>query len=168
MASKRSKRAALTVLPALTGVVFFSAFAVALEQTGAAGQASAVTVNVGALPVGSVKTVTLTIHALGDARWHVFITANAPGHVLALIGRPQSASGCEMSWSHTPGYPSMRQRSFDGFEDPCGGAVFRFDGACLDGPCWRGLDRLRATRNANRVTINVDTLIPGAPGNARL
>jgi hypothetical protein len=164
MASNRPKRAALTLLPALTLVVFLSAFVVALAQTGAAGQASAVTVDVGALPVGSVKTVTLTIHALDGARWHVFIGADAPGHVLALVGRPQSASGCEMSWSHAPGYPSMEQRGFDGFEDPCGGAVFRFDGACIDGPCWHGLDRLTATRVANQVRVSIDTLIPGTPG----
>jgi hypothetical protein len=55
-------------LPALTIVVFLSAFLVALGQTGAAGQSSRAAVDVGALPVGTVKAVTLTIHALGDER----------------------------------------------------------------------------------------------------
>ena len=87
--------------------MFLSAFVVALGQTGAAGQASSVTVDVGALPVGAVTTVTLTIHALGDARLPVFVVADRPGHVLALIGRPQSASGCALTPPREPGHVPM-------------------------------------------------------------
>ena len=166
MASNRPKRAALTVLPALTLVVFLSAFVVALGQNGAAGQASSVTVDVGALPVGAVKTVTLTIHALGDARWPVFVVADRPGHVVALIGRPQSASGCALTPPGEAGHvPMLLPRySWDAFEDGCSGAMYGIDGRCVNGPCHHWLDRLPATRHGDRVTIGIDTLVPGRPG----
>lgn len=164
MASNRPTRSALTALPLLALVLFASAFVVALGQTGAAGQSGTVTVDVGALPVGTVKTVTLTVHALGDARSRVFVVADRPGHVLALIGRTSNASGCAMSWSRTPGYPRMGYSYYDAFEDPCGGSIYTLDGACLDGPCTRDLDALPATRNGTRVSIDIDTLVAGRRG----
>ena len=49
------------------------------------------------------------------------------------------------------------------FDDPCGAALFTLSGACLAGPCARGLDRFALSVADGRARIDLNTLIPGPP-----
>jgi hypothetical protein len=144
-------------------------FVVTLWHSGARGQSvtGETSVSIGTMHPGSVRTFSLTIDALGGARWPVFVVDDTSGHLTALLGRAQGVN-CPLVSSSQPHYARMFDVAWDAFEDPCGGAVFTIDGGCVDGPCTHSLDQFPITRAGTTASIDLDTLIAGRPGRSAI
>ena len=121
-----------------------------------------VTLDVRELRPGDVLTTRYTVTK--GAR--VFV-ANVPDEgFVALLGR-STHLGCRVAWVHAPGYKRFGRLPGVAFEDPCGGSQFGLNGACLDGPCPRGLDRFKTTGIGSQLRINLSEIESGAPRAAR-
>jgi hypothetical protein len=163
IAGVRARMVVLATLAALMTAALM--FVVTLWHSGARGQSATgnTSVSIGTMHPGSVKTFTLAIDALGGARWPVFVVDDTSGHLSAFLGRAQGVK-CALVSSSQPHYERMLDAAWDAFEDPCGGALFKIDGGCVDGPCTHSLDRFPITRAGTTASIDLDTLIPGRPG----
>ena len=141
----------------LAVLVVATAAVVALSQ-GNRDRASSgwVAVDVSRLAPGGVET---THYSVLD-RAPVFVVDVRGAGVLALVGRSPHL-GCRVEWVAAPGYTRFEKHAAVAFEDPCGGSVFGLDGACLGGPCPRGLDRLATRRTGERLQVNLDDIITG-------
>jgi nitrite reductase/ring-hydroxylating ferredoxin subunit len=80
----------------------------------------------------------------------------ADGEFLALA-RADPGDGCLVPW--------RSQFSFMGetgwFRNPCGGATYDMSGACVSGPCARGLDRYKVRIAGGGVQVDTTEVIEG-------
>jgi Rieske Fe-S protein len=124
-----------------------------------------VTVDVSGLRPGDVLTTDYTVSVANLKAAPVFIADSPNEGFVALVGR-STHLGCRVAWVHDPGYRRFETHPQVVFEDPCGGSLFALDGACLGGPCPRGLDRFAATATRTVLRINLREIRRGQPRDA--
>lgn len=92
----------------------------------------------------------------------LFLVRDQAGGVLALLAR-DTHSRCRLI--NVQGKPGVLEGVSDGawFADPCHGASYDQAGACLAGPCPRGLDRFSVGITAGKVVIDVGLPLTGPP-----
>jgi Rieske Fe-S protein len=148
------------VAVALVGIVTL----LALRGSGSSGiAAGGVTIDVSGLRPGHVIPVEVSLPNAKHAKAPVFVVRKGGSPVMALLGI-STHLGCRLLWPGDPTYGAgFTSRSEVEFEDPCGGSVFALDGACIGGPCPRGLDRYRVTVVDHKAEIDLKHLLTGPP-----
>ena len=122
-----------------------------------------VTLDVGRLRPGDVLTTRYKVSAAGFSRGAPVFVVDIPHEgIAALVGR-STHLGCRVLWVDAAGYRRFEHHPGVAFEDPCGGSLFGLNGACLEGPCPRALDRLSTTTLGTELRINLSEIVSGAP-----
>ncbi len=116
--------------------------------------ARVVTVEVADLRPGEVLETRYKVR-VGNLNAPVFVVDVPHEGVLALVGRSTSG-GCRVEWVRAPGYRRFESDPRVAFEDPCHGALYALNGDCLGGGCYRGLDRVAATRTGTELRIDLN------------
>ena len=136
---------AITVLVGIAGVV-------ALRGDGSAKVPDgSIAVDVSDLHPGDVMPVDVTLPGAKHKKARVFLVRRDDKQVLALLG-VSTHLGCRLWWPGDPRFgEGFTMSARVEYEDPCGGSVFATDGACIGGPCPRGLDRYPVTVDGDTV-----------------
>lgn len=70
--------------------------------------------------------------------------------------------GCRVLWPDDSGYgDGVAVNDKVEYEDPCGSSLFATDGACIGGPCSRGLDRYPVAVTSGTAEIALTQLHTG-------
>jgi Rieske Fe-S protein len=147
----------------LAALVVASAAVVALSQGNRNPATSGrVTIDVSRLAPGGVETTQYDVPGANGTPAPVFLVDVPHAGFLALLGR-STHLGCSVRWVAAPSYKRFEHSAPVAFEDPCGGSLFALDGACLGGPCPRGLDRFATHTIGKRLQVNLDAIIDGPP-----
>jgi len=150
---------ALVAIGALAATV---AVIVAMSMGTHGGASGFVTVDVSGLRSGDVLTTDYTVSVANLKAAPVFIADSPNEGFVALVGR-STHLGCRVAWVHAASYPRFETHLQVVFEDPCGGSLFALDGACIGGPCPRGLDRFATHAIGRRLQVRLDAIIDGPP-----
>jgi Rieske Fe-S protein len=91
----------------------------------------------------------------------VFLVRRDDKSVLGLLG-VSTHLGCRVLWPEDPKFGvGVAVNDRIEYEDPCGGSVFAVDGACVGGPCPRGLDRYPVTVKSGNAEFDLAQLQQG-------
>jgi hypothetical protein len=125
--------------------------------------AASASADIRALPVGGVQPVVVALPGAGAGTARVFVVRETGDSVVAFLGRSTASTECPLAWVHDHDRAALTTSPRVAFEDPCGAAFYALDGACLAGPCHRGLDHYASRVVGGRVTIDLADLVPGEP-----
>jgi nitrite reductase/ring-hydroxylating ferredoxin subunit len=153
-------RLVLLLSAALTLVLLVLVAASFWPATG--DRASAFTVSVADLEVGSAKAIRVTLPGPRRRVERVFLTRTATKDVHAFLAR-STHLGCRLWLPRDPnfgsGFTSTSPQHL--IEDPCGGSTWTLNGECTAGPCPRALDWYAVTLRSDDVQIDLDHLHRG-------
>ena len=153
----------LVALSAVSVVVVVVGLIAALGgDTSDPTHAASISVDVRALPVGGVDPVEVTLPGANAGTARVFVVREPDTGVVAFLARSTASSACPLAWSHERDRVPLTTSPKVAFEDPCGAAFYTLAGACLAGPCRRGLDHFVSHVDDGRLTIDLSQLVPGA------
>jgi hypothetical protein len=124
---------------------------------------ASLSVDVRALPVGAVQPVEVTLPGANAGTGRVFVVRESADVVVAFLGRSTASTACRLTWVHDPDAALPTTFATVEFEDPCGGAYYVLTGACIAGPCRRGLDHFTSRVVDGSLRIDLSDLVPGIP-----
>ena len=105
--------------------------------------------------------VDVTLPGAKHKKARMFLVQRGDKRVLALLG-VSTHLGCRVLWPDDPGFgDGVSVSDKVEYEDPCGGSVFALDGACIGGPCPRGLDRYPVMVDGGTAEIDLTQLQTG-------
>ena len=150
------------MLAIAVAVVVVVAGVVMLRDDGSSKvRAGSIAVDVSALRPGDVLPVDVTLPGAKHEQARVFLVRRDDQRVIALLG-VSTHLGCRVLWPSDPGFgDGVSVNDTIEYEDPCGGSVFAVDGACVGGPCPRGLDRYRVSVDRGTAEIDLTQLQTG-------
>ena len=150
------------MLAIAVAVVVVVAGVVMLRDDGSSKvRAGSIAVDVSALRPGDVLPVDVTLPGAKHEQARVFLVRRDDKHVLALLG-VSTHLGCRVLWPEDPRFGAgVALTDKVEYVDPCGGSVFATEGACIGGPCPRGLDRYRVTVDRGTAEIDLTQLQTG-------
>jgi Rieske Fe-S protein len=97
---------------------------------------------------------------------HFWLVRQPDDTFLALIAK-DTHSGCVVPWRENFRFPISGEgpSSVGWFRDPCHGSTYDLTGACVYGPCPRGLDRYPVKVENGNIVVSVSPtgLIKGPP-----
>jgi nitrite reductase/ring-hydroxylating ferredoxin subunit len=153
----------LLALVLTCAAVFAGVAAIVALQGSRSATAGVVDVDIARLDPGKVMPLETTLP--GQPKWsrRVFVVHQSGDGVAAFLGR-STHLGCRLWFRGDPrfGEGLFTERGV-AFYDPCGGSTYALDGACIGGPCPRGLDHYRVDVRDGTAEINVTRLIKGRP-----
>jgi Rieske Fe-S protein len=118
------------------------------------------TVDVANLAAGQVQATGQTVRVGNLTHAPVFVARERDGEVLAFLGR-STHLGCRVVLTGDPNRAPLAKHAV--FDDPCGGSEWALTGACVDGPCPRGLDRFGVEVAGGNATIDLSKVVRGSP-----